>query len=48
MSLEPSITPSLEEDLLIVFLMFHAGIGAYVDVRIKDRGFEDSHHMMNM
>jgi hypothetical protein len=40
MSLELGVMPCLEEDLVIVSLMFHGGLGACVDARVEDLGFE--------
>jgi hypothetical protein len=48
MSLELGVMPCLEEDLVIVFLMFHGGLGACVDARVEDLGFEDSNPRMDM
>jgi len=42
MSLELGVIPCLEEDLFIVLLMFHGGLGACVDARVEDLGFEVS------
>jgi hypothetical protein len=39
MSLELGVMPCLEEDLVIVFLMLHGGLGACVDTRLEDLGF---------
>jgi hypothetical protein len=38
MSLELGVIPCLEEDLFIVLLMFHGGLGACVDARVEDLG----------
>jgi hypothetical protein len=48
MSLELGVMPCLEEDLVIVFLMFHGGLGVCVDARVEDLGFEDSNPRMDM
>jgi hypothetical protein len=42
------VIPCLEEDLCIVLLMFHGGLGACVDARVEDLGFEDSNPRMDM
>ena len=42
MSLELGVIPCLEEDLFIVLLMFHGGLGACVDARVEVLGFEVS------
>ena len=38
----------LEEYCFIVLLMFHGGLGACVDTRVEDLGFEDSNPRMDM
>jgi hypothetical protein len=48
MSLELGVMPCLEEDLVIVFLMFHGGLGACVDANVEDLGFGDSNPRMDM
>jgi len=40
MSLEFGVMPCVEEDSVIVSLMFHGGLGACVDARVEDLGFE--------
>jgi len=40
--------PCLEENLVIVFLMFHGGLGACVDARVEDLGFKDSTPRMGL
>jgi hypothetical protein len=49
-SLEPGMMPFLEEDIVIVSLMFHGGlgVGVGVDTRVEDLGIEDSNPRMNM
>jgi hypothetical protein len=47
-SLELGVIPCLEEDSVIVSLMFHGDIGAYVDARVEDLRFEDSNPKMDM
>jgi hypothetical protein len=48
MSLELGVMHCLEEDLVIVSLMFCGGLGACFDARVEDLGFEDSNPKMNM
>jgi hypothetical protein len=48
MSLNLGVMPCLEEDSIIVFLVFHEGIGACVDARVEYLGFEDSNPRMNI
>jgi hypothetical protein len=48
MSFELGVMPFLEEDLVIVSLMFHGGLGACVDARVEGLGFEDSNPRMDM
>jgi hypothetical protein len=40
-SLELGVMPCLEEELIIVFFMFHGGHGAWVDARVEDLWFDD-------
>jgi len=47
-SLELGVIPCLEEDFFIVPLMFVGGLGACVDARVEDLGFEDSNPTMDM
>jgi hypothetical protein len=47
MSLELGVIPCLE-DLFIALLMFRGGLGACVDARVEDLGFEDSNPRMDM
>jgi hypothetical protein len=47
MSLDPGEMPCLEEDSIIVFLMFHGGLGACFDVIVEQLGFEDSNPRMD-
>jgi hypothetical protein len=47
-NLELGVIPCLEEDLLIVFLMFHGGLGACDDAIVEDLLFEDSNSIMDM
>jgi hypothetical protein len=48
MTLELGVMPCLEEDSIIVSLMFHGGLGTCVDGRVEDLGFEDSKPEMDM
>ena len=47
MNLELGVIPCLE-DLFIALLMFRGGLGACVDARVEDLGFEDSNPRMDM
>jgi hypothetical protein len=47
MSLELWEKSCLEEDLVIVFLMFHGDLIAFVDVGVQDLEFDDSNHRMD-
>jgi hypothetical protein len=47
-SFELGVRPFLEEYLVIVFLMFHRGLGACDDARVEGLGFEDSNPRMDM
>lgn len=47
-SLELGVRLCLEEDLVIVFLMFHGGFGACDDAMVEDLGFEYSNAKMDM
>jgi hypothetical protein len=40
MGLKLGVMPCLEEDLVIVFLMFHGGLDVCVDIRDGYLGFE--------
>jgi len=48
MSLQHGVRLCFEEDSIIVFLMFHRNLGASVDARVEDLGFEDSNPLMDM
>jgi len=48
MSLVLCVMPCLEQDLVIVSLMFHGDLSASVDVRVEDLGFGDSNHRTGM
>ena len=48
MSPELGVMPCLKEDLVIVALMLHGGLGACVNARVEDLGFEDSNLRMDM
>jgi hypothetical protein len=48
MCFELGVMHFLEEDLIIVFLMFHGGLGACVDARVEDLGFGDSNPRMDI
>jgi hypothetical protein len=48
MSLELGVVPCLEEDLVIVSLMFHGDLGPSLDARVEDLGFDDSNPRMDM
>jgi hypothetical protein len=40
MRLELGVTTCLEEDSIIVYVMFHGGLNACVDARVEGLGFE--------
>lgn len=48
MSLKLGVMLCLKEESLIVALMFHGGLDAYVDARVEDLGFEDSNFKMDI
>jgi hypothetical protein len=48
MNLELGVIPCLEEDLFIGPLMFHGGLGVYIDARVEGLGFEESNPRMDM
>ena len=48
MSFELGVMPCLGEELVIVALMCHGGLGACVDARVEDLGFEESSPRMDM
>jgi hypothetical protein len=48
MSFKLRVTPCLEEESVIVFLLFHGGFRACVDARIEDLRFEESNPRMDM
>lgn len=47
-SLELGVMPSLDEDLVIVYVMFHGSLGAWVEARVEDLRFENSTPRIDM
>jgi hypothetical protein len=48
MSTQLGVISFLEEDLVIVSLVFHGALGTYVDTIVEYLGFEESHPRMKI